>query len=75
MAIQPGRVGVDQDQVDEFGQLVSDNVTFKDLTEFKIKLDTSLLMASNFSDFKNAMIEEQEEKDYGLFSFTDQKHC
>ena len=58
MAMQPGRVGVDQDQVDEFGQLVSDNVTFKDLTEFKIKLDTSLLMASNFSDFKNAMIEE-----------------
>ena len=58
MAIQPGRVGVYQDQVDEFGQLVSDNVTFKDLTEFKIKLDTSLLMASNISDFKNAMIEE-----------------
>ena len=44
MAIQPGRVGVDQDQVDEFGQLVSDNVSFKDLTEFKIKLDYSLLL-------------------------------
>lgn len=58
MAIQPGRVGVDQDQVDEFGQLVSDNVSFKDLTEFKIKLDYSLLLASNFTDFKNAMIEE-----------------
>ena len=58
MAIQPGRVGVDQDQVDEFGQLVNDNVTFKDLTEFKIKLDTSLLQASSFSDFKSKMIEE-----------------
>ena len=58
MAIQPGRVGVDQDQVDEFGKLVSDNVSFKDLTEFKIKLDNSLLLASNFTDFKNAMIEE-----------------
>ena len=56
MAIQPGRVGVDQDQVDEFGILVSDEVTFKDLTEFKIKLDASLLAASNFSDFKNAMV-------------------
>lgn len=58
MSLKPGRVGVDQDQVDEFGQLVSDNVSFKDLTEFKIKLDNSLLLASNFSDFKNAMIEE-----------------
>lgn len=59
MAIQPGRVGVDQDQVDVFGQLVSDNVTFKDLAEFKIKLDNSLLLASNFSDFKNAMLNDE----------------
>lgn len=55
MAIQSGRVGIDSDQVDEFGVLVSDDVTFKDLTQFKIKLETSLLTASNFSDFKEAM--------------------
>lgn len=58
MAMQPGRVGVDQDQVDEFGILKSDDVTFKDLTEFKIKLDNSLLLASNFSDFKDKMLNE-----------------
>ena len=58
MAIQPGRVGVDQDQVDEFGVLVSSDVTFKDLTEFKIKLDLALLQASNFNDFKSAMTDD-----------------
>lgn len=58
MAIQPGRVGVDNDQVDEFGILTSDNVTFKDLTQFKIKLETDLLAASNFADFKNRMIND-----------------
>ena len=58
MAIQPGRVGVDTDQVDEFGILVSDDVTFKDLTQFKIKLETSLLTASDFSDFKDRMSDD-----------------
>ena len=55
MSIKSGRVGVDSDQVDEFGVLVSDEVTFKDLTQFKIKLEESLLTASNFNDFKEAM--------------------
>ena len=55
MAIQSGRVGVGSDQVDEFGILKSDNVTFKDLTEYKIKLDEALLAASDFSSFKEAM--------------------
>lgn len=56
MALNAGRVGVDGTQVNEHGQLISDDVTFKDLTEFKIKLDESLLYASNFDDFKNAML-------------------
>lgn len=56
MALKAGRVGVDGTQVDENGQIVTDDVTFKDLTEFKIKLDESLLYASNFEDFKNAML-------------------
>ena len=55
MGLQSGRVGIDSDQVDEFGVLVSDDVTFKDLTQFKIKLEESLLTASNFNDFKQAM--------------------
>ena len=31
MALPSGRVGVDQDQVDEFGTITTDNVSFKDL--------------------------------------------
>lgn len=58
MAIQPGRVGVDTDQVDEFGKLITNDVSFEDLTEFKIKLETSLLTASNFSAFKDAMTDD-----------------
>lgn len=58
MAIQSGRVGIDSDQVDEFGILKSDDVTFKDLTQFKIKLETSLLAASTFSDFREAMTDD-----------------
>lgn len=58
MALPSGRVGVDQDQVDEFGTITTDNVSFKDLVEYKIKLDISLLTASNFNDFKDAMTNE-----------------
>lgn len=57
MAIQPGRVGVDTNQVDEFGKISSNDVSFEDLTQFKLKLDTALLAASTFSDFKEAMTE------------------
>ncbi len=59
MALPSGRVGVDQDQVDEFGQITSENVSFKDLVEYKIKLDESLLAASNFAAFKNAMTDNE----------------
>lgn len=59
MALPSGRVGVDQDQVDEFGQITSENVSFKDLVEYKIKLDESLLVASNFAAFKNAMTDNE----------------
>ena len=55
MSLKSGRVGVDKDQVNEFGELIHDDVTFKELTEFKIKLDESLLYASNFDDFKKRM--------------------
>lgn len=59
MALPSGRVGVDQDQVDEFGTITTDNVSFKDLVEYKIKLDISLLTASNFNDFKNVMTDNE----------------
>lgn len=57
MAQKPGRVGVDPDQVDEFGQIISEDVSFQDLVTYKIKLDESLLEASSFSDFKSKMSE------------------
>lgn len=56
MALSSGKVGVDPEQVDEFGVIKENNVTFKDLTEYKIKLDTSLLTASDFSTFKTNML-------------------
>lgn len=56
MALPAGRVGVNEDQVDDFGKLTKNDVSFEDLTEFKIKLDESLLYASDFDSFKNSML-------------------
>lgn len=56
MALRSGKEGVNTDQVDEFGELKFNDVSFKELTEVKIKLDEALLTASNFSDFKNSML-------------------
>lgn len=58
MGLQSGRVGVNPDQVDEFGILSSKDVTFNDLVNFKLKLDISLLSASTFEAFKDAMTSE-----------------
>ena len=56
MALSAGRVGVNEDQVDDFGKLTKNDVSFEDLTEFKLKLDESLLYASDFDSFKNSML-------------------
>lgn len=57
MAQMSGRTGVAPDQVDEFGKIIQKDTSFEDLVNFKLKLDVALLTASDFSGFKEAMID------------------
>ena len=58
MAQMSGRIGVAPDQVDEFGKIVQKDTSFEDLVNLKLKLDVALLTASDFSSFKEAMIDD-----------------
>ena len=59
MSQAAGRVGVDPEQVDEFGVIKSNDTSFQDLVNFKLKLETDLLTASDFSTFKNKMLNDE----------------
>lgn len=59
MSQAAGRVGVDPEQVDEFGVIKSNDTSFQDLVNFKLKLEIDLLTASDFSTFRNKMLNDE----------------